>query len=287
MAATDTFDSIHDIDVCQINAGNGDGADIIFYYGDRRISVSVFPNPTVAGSIEGRLIDLCGRAVSADDDEYEETVDEILKVIISAGKDAFDKIAQPGSTLHAPQSLHSALYPQTSTFCLKAASDKLYIVAINLEDAYTTVEQVPHDDFGADFDIDSNLPSYPSDKVTMLYSLVGGGGSAVGRVLIRGNEMLCKAQARGLRDPRLEKELAAHHKIQAASAEKPVSVRVPRLLGYIRHAQKGSIIGLLREWIFGEVLRYLDRTTIPAATRGKWASQIHETVRQLHNIGVV
>lgn len=191
------------------------------------------------------------------------------------------------STWNATQSLHSVLYPCTFTFRLEAVSDKISIVPIEPEEVHTSTEEPPDEDLGAEFGFDSTLPVDPADKVIMLESLLYGGGYSVGRVLLRGKEMICKALASGLRDSRLAKELAAHHKIQDASPDTSVCVSVPRLLGYVSHAHNGSIIGLLHEWIPGENLRHMDMASVPVATRRKWASQILETVGQLHRMGVV
>lgn len=182
---------IHDIDVGQINAGDGNGADIIFNYGRHRTTVSVVPNPRAEGSIEGQLIGLGGRAVSEGDEEYEETVDGIFKVIISAGKDTFDKLTQPGSTLYAPQSLPPALYPQTSTFCLRAASGKLSVVAINPETHIQLSTRVRTMISTPSLILTATSQPIPPNKVILLDSLLDGGGSAVGRVLHGSNELLC------------------------------------------------------------------------------------------------
>lgn len=280
-----------DVAVFQINTGDGDGAEIIFDHTGNRISVSIFPSSASQDgqeALEDRLIDLLGRAgFDDDDDDYEEIVDEILSVILDAGKAEFNEMAQSKPTTHATQTLHSVLYPQTFTFCLKTVSGKASTVPINPADAYTSVEEGPDDGADGHFDINSSLPVYSSEDIFISESFVWGGASTVSRVLVEGNEMLCKAQGRGLLDPRLENELSALQKIRDAYADNHTLIRVPPLLGYIRHSEKGGIIGLLREWIPGGLLRHMDITTVPVGTSQKWASQIYDTVKQLHEIGVV
>lgn len=108
---------------------------MIFDYNGKRVSVSVFPScgsQGGQGAIEDRLIDLLGHAVSVDDDdEYEEVVDEALSIVLDAGKADFDELVGSSPTTHAAQTLHSLLYPQTLTFCLKTVSGKASVVPIS------------------------------------------------------------------------------------------------------------------------------------------------------------
>ncbi|KAK7427575.1 hypothetical protein QQZ08_005850 [Neonectria magnoliae] len=82
-----------EISIHQIHAGDGDGADIIFDSNGQLIAVSIFPSSSIRGekhrSVNDHLIGLLGRAVSADmdDDDYDEVVDEVLGVILDAGRD--------------------------------------------------------------------------------------------------------------------------------------------------------------------------------------------------------
>ena len=57
------------------------------------------------------------------------------------------------------------------------------------------------------------------------------------------------------------------------------------------HAQSGVVVGLLREWIpsstRGRTLANVGVSTVPQATRQRWAAQIRKTLDQLHAIGVI
>jgi serine/threonine protein kinase len=103
--------------------------------------------------------------------------------------------------------------------------------------------------------------------------------------------MLCKARARGLLDPGLERELICLQKIEKTFSSASRSIQVPHLLGYVKHAENGHVVGLLREWIpsstLGCRLGDIHISTIPKERRDKWAAQIRKTVDQLHEIGVI
>jgi len=136
--------------------------------------------------------------------------------------------------------------------------------------------------------VDSELPQYSSQEIQVLESFVGSG--TVNRVLAGGREMLCKAQRTGLLDPKLERELVSLQTIKASSTESR-SVRTPALIGYVKHAENGHVIGLLREWVVpgvagGRLDDVCDSTT-STERREKWAAQIRETVDQLHEMGLV
>ena len=111
------------------------------------------------------------------------------------------------------------------------------------------------------------------------------GNGSVSRVLINGKEMLCKAQDTGSLAPDLRRELARLQKIKKAYVSTPI--QSPQLLGYVKHADNGHIIGLLREWIPGARLKDTLISTVPRTRREKWMAQIRKTVSQLHEFGVV
>ncbi|KAI1495513.1 hypothetical protein F5X99DRAFT_415056 [Biscogniauxia marginata] len=64
-------------------------------------------------------------------------------------------------------------------------------------------------------------------------------------------------------------------------------MRVPQLLGYVEHREARHIIGLLRVWVPGDLLRNIAIAVTAAERKQKWASQIREAVDQLHQVGVV
>ncbi|KAL8408912.1 hypothetical protein RB594_007373, partial [Gaeumannomyces avenae] len=105
--------------------------------------------------------------------------------------------------------------------------------------------------------------------------------------------MLCKARGAGLSDLRLPRELETLGKIDAARINSASEIRIPRLRGYVKHAELGCVIGLLREWIpSGLELSpddpdSADISAIPSERRQKWLSQIRRTVDWLHEIGLV
>ena len=62
---------------------------------------------------------------------------------------------------------------------------------------------------------------------------------------------------------------------------------VPRLSGYVTNTAADCVLGLLREWVPGRCLRNIAIPSTLEGRRRKWASQICETVNQLHKIGVL
>jgi hypothetical protein len=173
------------------------------------------------------------------------------------------------------------------TFRLESAGDKAVIIPINPGEIYSCLE--PSSDYvpEGDFEIDNNLLQYSPKEILILEVFVRGAGYIVGRALVNGKEMLCKACGRGLLDSRLERELASLQKMRRACLPHHTPIHVPQLLGYIKHPEVQCIIGLPREWMQGSCLRNLDVPMTLATRRQKWASQIRETVDQLHEMGVI
>ncbi|KAJ8120494.1 hypothetical protein O1611_g10353 [Lasiodiplodia mahajangana] len=283
--------------VFEFNAGDGDGADIIFDINGQRVAASVFPShlPEQSSrlnqsqqSLKDQVIDLISRAISPDDDESERIVDEVLDIILNAGKTVFSEVAPPKKPISrsSQQDLHSLLYPNTLAFRLEAVGGTAALVPIGLKDPYTCFETPTDDTVGELFTINDDLPQYSSKDIFLVEIFVQGMEYSVGRVLVNGLEMFCKARGRNLLGSKLEEELQILKATGRARLPPYASIRMPQLLGYVKHAETGRIIGLLRDWAPGRCLEDIDVSVTPAAKRQRWASQIRSTFNKLHEIGV-
>jgi hypothetical protein len=277
-----------DIAVVQIHASTSeiesDGAEIIFEFNSKQISVSVFPSHSGHAS-ENHLITLLGEAVIGDDDErQEEILDEVLDVILGAGKPQFAQVAPLRASTPSNVDLHSLLYPETFNFRLQTIDGKTSIIPTAPDEALT--DPKPTADYGteSEFEINTQLPQYTTKEIVVVESIMSSG--TVTRVMVNGEEMLCKARRTGLNDQNLLRELVCLQKIHAVCSD---DIRVPKLLGYVKHAEDGYIVGLLRHSVrscLNGGLRDIYIPEISRERRQKWAVQIRETVEKLHGIGV-
>ncbi|KAH8817429.1 hypothetical protein F5884DRAFT_874470 [Xylogone sp. PMI_703] len=287
-------DVLNDMAVVQMHVGDGDGADVVFECNSKRISVSIFPsrssrdcnesNPKQA--TEDHLIDLLRQSID-DSDNYDDIMEEISDIILDVGRPLFIQTMQIPTGNSSNQVLHSLLYPQVFHFRLQTINNKQIIIPIDSSESYTDSEAFFPSDIDANFQIDINLPQYSSMEIHILHKFLRSG--AVSRVLVNGQGMLCTARRTGLLDPNLKRELDGLQRIKNASQSDSTPIRVPELLGYVKHAENGQIIGLLRRWIPSGLrdLRNSDAFGISKERRQKWADQICQTVNQLHRIGVV
>lgn len=149
LEATEMMD---DIAVNQLHGGNGGGADIVFTFNDKQISVSIFPSNASSTKatrhlgpgerpLQDHLVDLISQATTCqDDDEFEKLEDEILSVILDAGRPLFSRpIFSQGTPAQNDQFLHHLLFPQILYFRLEAPAGCASIVPINSSEANTTV----------------------------------------------------------------------------------------------------------------------------------------------------
>lgn len=283
--------------VLQIHGGDGDGAEIIFNFNDQRIAVSVFPSLSTRNqnrrSIQDDLIDLLDRAASdVDDDEYEELEDKVLGVVLDAGRPIFKAQSTLHMKLNPPRDLHSAMYPATRHFQLLDTSGSAVIVPIDPSEAYTVsacetgYDSAEEDDLG----IDTTLPCYSTKAILTVEMFTQGSGHAASRVLVDGKEMFCKALGRagGLIGTSVGRELECLQQVRKLSPpEGDTPIRIPQLLGYVRHADTGRIVGFLRQWVPGRRLRDMDVPATPAQRRQTWVGQIREAVHGLHASGII
>jgi hypothetical protein len=291
----------NEISVVQIYGGDGDGAEIVLELNGKLIAVSIFPNRSTLNDHNGQyenlpedhLIGLIGRAATGcfdqDHDEYDDVIDRVLEVIVRIGGPIFTEVA-PSPTLGlSTQTLHSLLHPETVNFRFKTEDNKQLIIPIDASEAYANSELQPDYNIDSDLCINGEHPVFSPREIHVLEGFVGRG--AVARVLVNGQEMLCKAHTTGLFDLNLQRELTTLLKIEKSLSTTSRTIQVPRLCGYVKDAERGCIVGLLRQWIppgvFGGQLGKINITTISTERREKWATQIRETVDQLHEIGVI
>lgn len=90
-----------EIAVNQVHSSDGDGADMVFAFNDRQISVSIFPSNGSSTQdsrhlepkdrpLQDCVIDLLARASTCeDDDEYEELEDQVLGIILKGRQTVF------------------------------------------------------------------------------------------------------------------------------------------------------------------------------------------------------
>lgn len=281
--------------VVDIFAGDVDGSEVVVEVYGKRVAVSVFSGASPGQhTVEDRLIKLLNLAATVDDDtEYDAAIDNILDILEAAGKSVFRQEPPTlAERLASPDNLHSVLYPETPNFQLKTVNGIPNILPISPGDAYADLGH-PDCDVDVDFDINDTLPQYSSKNVLVQDVLVRG-GSVASQVLVDEQPvMLCKAGETGLFDQRVRRELEALRKVDGARTSFASEIRVPKLLGYVKYAELGTVIGLLREWIPSGLeppLDQLDSTEIGLISSGRrqaWMAQIRQTINCLHEIGVV
>lgn len=282
----------------EIEVGDGEGAMIKFDFNGRRISVSIFASSSSGDrnqhSIQDHIIQLLDRSTEEDldADEYDEIEDEVLGVILEAGSSIFEALAPRHVEHDASQNLHSFIYPTTLCFKLLDKYGKAVIVPINPSEAYNVyVEQADRDsDEEYELDIDPTLPCYSTNEIFIAEVFAQRRRYTAGRVLVNGEEMFCKARgnAAGLIGTSVGRELQCLQKLNIlAPFYHDTIIRIPRLLGYVRHADTNRLVGFVRQWVPGRRLTDVDVPATQTQRNQKWISQIYNAALTLHNMGMI
>lgn len=293
----DEEDELDSIAVLKIHGGDGDGAELVFDFNGQRISVSVFPSSSThaenQGSIQDRLIALLGRLTSEclDDNRQEDLEDEVLEAILESGRLTFRAHAPLRRELGAPRDLHSVMYPPILYFQLLDNCGKASIPPIAPNEACTVrVNDVGYDSAeGDELGVDAALPSYSTREIWITEIFLEGSVHIVSRVMMNGTEMFCKAHGspEGLAGTSIGRELDCLQKLRKCpTSGRSNEVRIPEILGYVRHADTNRIISFLREWVPGRPLEDIDIPEFPAEQRRKWIAQIRQAVQELHTRGL-
>ncbi|XDG01070.1 hypothetical protein ABKA04_000685 [Annulohypoxylon sp. FPYF3050] len=279
-----------------ITVGYDGRAEITFGFDNKPISVSIFPRSSAPHDphsdqkqpfLEDRLIDLLTKAAPLDFyiDEYEKIVYEALDLIYGVGKVIFTKANLPNTTTPHPL-LQALLYPPILTFRLMTIGGKAAIIPINPDKGYIIYKAKFDPSAEKNLDKDESLPHYLPRQILATETLVEDVVYVTTRVLVDNKDMYCKAHRRRVL-PYLEDEIMSLQKIRRALLRNGSSIRVPQILGYVKHPEVDFTVGFLREWVPGECLENIHLNEISKSRRRKWASQIRQTVDQLHEMKVI
>lgn len=194
-----------DIAVTQLHSGDGTAANMVLKFNDNRICLSIFPSNGTStkdtrhlGSAErplqDHLIDNISQATKCQDyDEHENLVEEVLIVILDAGKPFFSGQTTPTQD---DASLERFLFPPTLHFRLEAPTGSASIVPINPSESNLrlTIDPSLDQNFPEELEICNDLPRFTPAEITVIESIVCGSSSIAAAVQMQGRDMFCKAR---------------------------------------------------------------------------------------------
>ncbi|KAI0399834.1 hypothetical protein F4802DRAFT_587586 [Xylaria palmicola] len=281
--------SIHYVE--SVSSGCGDRVTLSIRWNNARIEVDLDPSPT-GNTIQDSLIEKYNAAVEdGDEDEEEMLSDRILDAIVQAGRSLFDRLAPPPAPdTSTPVDLHSLLFPKEYLFFFRTnvESNTAELIPKGNEDTTTTTHEKFELKYQPPANPDLSLPKFSTRDIHVRQKLLGDG--YIARVSAGGRDMCCKVGDE-LRADASQRELACL--LTTSTSPHAAALRVPKLLGLVEAADDGRIIGLLQEyvpcsdtWELSTLQNVESVSSIAQARREKWASQIQETVRLLHQMGV-
>ncbi|KAK8070294.1 hypothetical protein PG994_006910 [Apiospora phragmitis] len=245
-----------------IDAGDADNVTIIIEdSGGRRIAVSVSSDHTPESAAADELIGLI-HTPSMDKSSGWFDADPIWDAIDDAGASFF---TPSDDRIECDQNL-APIYDREANIALKH----------------------PGGDAVQGFKIDDDLPQVSAADVPVLEIFSHGIGIEC-RVLVGDREMFCLAEPTGLCFPPFLHHLTTMQAVEKCRSNCPALCRIPKLLGYVMHAELGHVVGLLSECAplglqdGDESATYMDRLRAAAKERRQnWVRQIRETVNGLH-----
>ncbi|KAJ4007421.1 hypothetical protein NW752_007598 [Fusarium irregulare] len=290
---------VDEITLNQVHSGDGTSASIVFKFNDNQIGVSIFPSNGTSTNdtqhldfeerpLQDQFIDILSRATMCEDyQEFDRLVDEVLDVILDAGRPLF---SGQMTVTHHDQSLNRFLFPPTLYFRLEAPGSCASIVPIHPSESSITLyaDSKLNENFVEELQVRQDLPRFTPDEVIVTKPFLRGASRITAAVRSRGREMFCKARGgpNGLYGTRVGRELECLGEMLKAFPE-PGMIQVPQMIGYVHHKDTGLVLGFLREWVPGCRLSEVDVTTSTPQNRQKWILQISQTIERLHEHGIV
>ncbi|KAI1029410.1 hypothetical protein LB504_010697 [Fusarium proliferatum] len=292
--------AVDDIAIYELHSGTGEGADMVFGFNGCLISVSIFPSNGSSSKdtqehqdrpLQDHFIGVTEKAtVIQDDDEYEELVDEVLAVILDAGRPLFHHLISSQDEQALSKSLHHYLFPPSFHFRLEAPvpTSSVSLKTIDSSEAYTTIgiNSVFDQCIDEDLELNPDIPRLTPGDISVTEVFEHGAGAVTAAARVLGRDMFCKSRGRvgGLFGTSEARELKCLGEMLKVFP--PKAIKVPQLLGYIHHKDTQQILGFLRQWVPGRSLS----DVVAAATaekRQKWACQIRQSIELLHQNGLV
>lgn len=283
-----------DVRLLVFTPDGGQDGHFIFDFNGRRIELTIVWNgsSTAGGPAQDALAELMsGNQEDIGDDAFFDRAYDALDTVVEAGRLLFAALPAPHSTISdsAPVQLHTLIYRRIHHFNLSYAVEGKVVVSpdVSKKSTFDFAPDVYPSSLDPDFTFLSSpilaqLPAFPSTAVNVVQVLAHS-GSATRIRLPDGQDALCKVSADGLLDRCVRHELEKLVRI----AESSEAVAVPRLLGVVKHPGTGLVIGLVREWISGQVPSETVVAETSLETRQKWMTQIRRAVSRLHGLGLI
>ena len=276
-----------------------DGAAITFMMHGKRIIVSLLPSrqpshleshhsePCLEDSLIRQVNGSCKEGAWDAGDSMEEALEGVLEL----GKHVLAEVAPAPAEAAVPlpseNNLHNLLYPPTCCFRVITSNGVPGLIPISADESLClTVPSFEHY-AEEDLEIDESLLQYSTQQISVEKTFLESDSKVVGQVLVDDKKMFCKVWASGFPNEEMENEIFSLYDIREASLPSHTTLRVPSLLGYVKHPEAGCVIGLLREWIPGVSLREINISATTENKRQKWVVQISDTIHQLHDIKVI
>ncbi|KAI0838568.1 hypothetical protein F5Y06DRAFT_268381 [Hypoxylon sp. FL0890] len=256
-------------------------------------------------SIEGKLLiemnDLSwGEVTDEKDNRIYYLQDELARLVADACLPLMRQLA-PSTPLSTPRTLQEELYPETYMLQVLTEGDKLKCHRLDGYELPPKHPPIPEAKLQEIFpeaklqDIKPNVISPFSITVVKPSQIILGPRlqSLVWKVDVDREEMICKVSLDIFQDA-ISEELQTYMKIRDAKVG--VGMRVPQLKGIIQSHM--GVIGILLNYIphkYHSLRMLLDGVKcgdIPEAEatismKTKWATQIKETLKQLHELGIL
>ncbi|KAK3938159.1 hypothetical protein QBC46DRAFT_390904 [Diplogelasinospora grovesii] len=256
-------------------------------YGASLIEVHLHPTGSWRGA-EDELIEnykvACNDVVKVWKKKF--AADDVASHIMSAGKEAFKKLAP----VQSAEDFHPLILPEKLICTLSNVEGEWQITELE-KGLHTNVPggREPMRRAVLEDDTAMDLPRYSTKDIKLVERL--GRSGIVARVVVDGQERCVRVLDRNTHRA-VQREFDCLKKI--AASPYAATIRTPKLLGIVVVPDDGRAIGIIEEYIshpevyeMSNLGRIGHVTEVDKKRREKWASQIRETVTQLHEIGVV
>ncbi|KAF2184529.1 hypothetical protein K469DRAFT_688549 [Zopfia rhizophila CBS 207.26] len=248
----------------------------------KRFNVLLSPHPPPGFdkeyNIEGQLLRKLDRAMqSSGPFQMDEVVQEISNLVAITCQPVFRELAP--IIVDGPQTkdLHTFLNPRTFELQLVTLKEQAKVI----KQQTTSVPKNPRR-LGS-LIAKSSLPSFYSSKVEVLDELLG---ARILKVSVNGRPSCCKV-VNECTHKSISREFASLQRIFDA---KLPSIRVPKPVGFVK-SDDDDIIAVLLDYIQPDPttpsLDLIRVDSVEKSRRQKWASQIRDTITQLHQIGII
>ena len=281
----------------RVLTGSSDASCLVFTFFDVRFSITIIPTRRRKNPVETLFItamDHIARPHPAPSD-FSAFQSLLVDSVLLPGQkyflDAAVAVWQERMSSNRLTTMHHAIFPETYYFALQRGPDfAAKITPIDKSKAYEDLDRPMPPTAENDFFLHDDMPIWTTRDLIVVRDMGLTGGIRSCKVALGSDTAICRGNGEapgGRWDLAMRREIRCLRTVLELRRRMPgIEVNIPKLLGYLVHADHDNMIGYVCEDIQGWPLAEANREAFSLEMRRTWAMEVTNAVLLLHTLGL-